>query len=92
MIISILKEETAGEYRVPLVPEAVSRLTHNGCSVRVHGEVHYAVPNIPGTVARTAPQALSSERLPYIETIAANGLKKALSLRPEPERGLLTRV
>jgi alanine dehydrogenase len=39
--------------------------------------LHYAVPNIPSAVARTASHAFNNALLPYIERIAATGLAHA---------------
>lgn len=42
-----------------------------------HGVVHYAVPNIPGSVPRTATIALTNVTIPYALQIANKGYKKA---------------
>ena len=39
-----------------------------------HGVLHQAVPNMPGTVPRTASQALSSVVLPYVHELLENGM------------------
>jgi alanine dehydrogenase len=43
------------------------------------GVLHYCVPNIPGTVARTATHAFVNAAMPYIMDVAANGLDAALN-------------
>lgn len=40
----------------------------------VDGVIHYAVPNMPGSVPRTSTQALVAAALPYILTLAAEGM------------------
>jgi alanine dehydrogenase len=40
-----------------------------------HGVIHYAVPNIPAMVARTASQALNNVILPFVQLTAESGLK-----------------
>lgn len=40
--------------------------------------VHYAVPNMPGAVPRTATIALSKGNIPYLIQIANNGVKECL--------------
>ena len=42
------------------------------------GIVHYAVPNMPALVARTATQALAAAVLPYVREIAGRGVAVAL--------------
>jgi alanine dehydrogenase len=55
-----------------------SRLTHHSDPVyRVHGVLHYCVPNIPGIVPRTSAHALTHATLPFIEAIADKGLTHA---------------
>lgn len=43
------------------------------------GILHYCVPNMPGTVARTATHAFVNAAMPYIMDIAANGLEAVLN-------------
>ena len=42
------------------------------------GVVHYCVPNMPGAVPHTSTLALTSATLPYIESLANNGIPDAL--------------
>ena len=44
----------------------------------VHGVVHYAVPNMPGAVPKTATAALLNATLPYLLSIAEHGIIEAL--------------
>jgi alanine dehydrogenase len=49
-----------------------------------HGIIHYCVPNVPSSVARTASHALNNVISPLIEDIAENGMasfQQNLSLR-----------
>jgi alanine dehydrogenase len=39
-----------------------------------HGVIHYCVPNIPSSVARTASHALNNVILPFVEDVGDNGL------------------
>jgi alanine dehydrogenase len=48
----------------------------------VHDVVHYSVPNMTASVARTASRVLSSAALPYIEELARLGPAEALSRIP----------
>jgi len=41
--------------------------------------VHYAVPNMPALVARTATQAFADATLPYVRKLAGAGIARALS-------------
>lgn len=52
--------------------------THQNPTYLVDGIVHYCVANMPGTVARTASQALNNVTLAYISKLADLGYKKAL--------------
>jgi len=44
----------------------------------IHDVLHYCVPNITGTVARTATYALTNTILPYVSEIAQKGIVPAL--------------
>jgi alanine dehydrogenase len=55
---------------------------------RVADIVHYAVPNIPSAVARTASHALNNALLPYIHRIADSGLERASAECPALARGI----
>lgn len=46
------------------------------------GVLHYAVPNMPGAVARTATYAFVNAAMPYIERIANLGVEKAIQEDP----------
>jgi alanine dehydrogenase len=49
-----------------------------------HGVIHYCVPNIPSSVARTASHALNNVVQPFVEDVGENGLesfRKNLALR-----------
>jgi len=56
-----------------------SRLTPTEAGVFVHdGIVHYALPNVPSLVPRTATYAHTQALLPYLLTIQKEGLTQAL--------------
>ena len=48
------------------------------------GIVHYAVPNMPSLVARTATLALAQVTLPFVRSMAGQGIDGALAA----DRGL----
>jgi alanine dehydrogenase len=52
------------------------------------GVVHYAVPNMPALVPRTATLALTNVTLPYVQALAAEGAPAALRADPALARGL----
>ena len=52
------------------------------------GVVHYAVPNMPGSVPRTSSRALTSRTLPFILTVANEGFEQAVALRPDLKRAV----
>jgi len=55
-----------------------------------HGITHFCVPNMPSNVGRTATYALSNAMLPYIISIANNGLRAALKSDSGLGRGVYT--
>lgn len=52
--------------------------THDQPTYEVGGIVHYCVPNMPGTVARTSTFALNSATLPHAVALADRGWQQAL--------------
>ncbi|MDQ1914344.1 alanine dehydrogenase [Paenibacillus sp. GD4] len=60
--------------------ETVDRVTtHDDPYYVKHGVSHYAVPNIPGSVPRTATLALAYTTLPYVLKLASLGMQRAVS-------------
>jgi len=53
------------------------------------GVVHYAVPNMPALVARTATLALAAAALPYIRALADSGIADALNADPGLAAGVM---
>ncbi|UJF15302.1 alanine dehydrogenase [Jeotgalibaca sp. MA1X17-3] len=51
--------------------------THDDPVYLKHGVLHYAVPNMPGAVARTSTIALTNSTLPYAVKIANKGILEA---------------
>ena len=51
--------------------------------------VHYAVPNMPSLVARTATLALAAAALPYVRRIAGRGVARALQDDPALAAGAM---
>lgn len=71
--------------------ETVDHTTTHSDPVYVrHGVVHYAVPNMPGAVPRTATLALTNVTLPYVRALAAKGAERALREDRVLRRGLNT--
>lgn len=69
----------------------VDRVTTHDEPVYVkHGILHYAVPNIPGAVARTATFALANMTAPYILELANKGFAKAVAGNPALAKGVNT--
>lgn len=59
--------------------ETIDRVTCHSNPVYIkHGVIHYAVPNIPGAVARTSTVALTNATHPYVIEIAQKGFIKAV--------------
>lgn len=59
--------------------ETIRLTSHSDPIYRVHGVIHYAVPNIPGAVPRTSTYALSNATLPYVMRLADMGFEQAIS-------------
>jgi alanine dehydrogenase len=53
--------------------------THSDPVYVVDGVIHYCVANMPGGVPVTATIALTNATLPYVEAIAAKGLRHAVA-------------
>jgi alanine dehydrogenase len=64
--------------------------THGAPTFVVDGVVHYGVTNMPGAVPRTSTFALTNVTTPYLETIAAKGVEKALADDPVLAGGVNT--
>jgi alanine dehydrogenase len=57
---------------------------------REHGVIHYAVPNMPALVGRTATLALTQATEPYVALLVRRGLERALGELPGLARGVNT--
>lgn len=57
--------------------------THEDPVYVLHDVVHYAVGNIPGAVPHTSTYALTNATLPYVLTIADEGVGTAVTNHPE---------
>lgn len=56
--------------------ETINRMTtHDNPVFEKYGIIHYAVPNMPGSVAKTASIAMNNVSIPYVISIADNGIK-----------------
>ncbi|MBX7151753.1 alanine dehydrogenase [bacterium] len=55
-----------------------------------HGVIHYCVPNMASSVARTATFALNNVLLPYILEVAGSGVDTVEKINPAIRRGLYT--
>ncbi len=63
--------------------ETSRETTHEHPVYVVHDVVHYAVGNIPGAVPHTSTYALTNATLPYVLTIADEGVRAAVANHPE---------
>jgi alanine dehydrogenase len=64
--------------------------THSDPTYVEEGVIHYCVANIPGAVARTSTQALTSATLPYLIRVARDGVVGAAKIDPALSLGLST--
>jgi alanine dehydrogenase len=56
--------------------------THSDPTYEVDGILHYCVANMPGAVPITATYALTNATLPYVLSLADNGVREACRLDP----------
>lgn len=71
--------------------ETIDRFTTHSDPVYIkHDILHYAVPNIPGTVAETATTALSNATSSYMIEISKLGLKEAAKKNDAIKKGINT--
>ena len=68
--------------------ETTKPTSHDDPTFTVNGVVHYCVANMPGAVALTSTQALTSVTLPYGLKIASEGWQKAIENDPALNKGL----
>ncbi len=64
--------------------------THDDPVFEKYGILHYAVPNMPGAVPRTATMALTNVTVPYALQIANKGLEAACMQNEALRKGLNT--
>ncbi len=70
--------------------ETIHPTSHSNPTYRVHGVIHYAVPNIPGAVPRTSTYALSNATLPYVINLANQGFGEAVHKDAALRKGVNT--
>lgn len=71
--------------------ETTRPTTHRDPTYVVDGVIHFAVPNAPARVARTASYGLTNATLPYLLLLGAQGLWSALRESPDLNNGLIVR-
>ena len=70
------------------IAETSRPTTHSDPIYLAEGVVHYCVPNMPSACARSASLALEDAALPYVEALAADGLRTALAAQPSLGTGI----
>jgi len=68
--------------------ETIRPTSHSQPTYTVDGVIHYAVPNIPAAVPRTATHALTNATLPYVVQLAEMGPEHAARQNREIARGI----
>jgi len=68
--------------------ETAHPTTHSDPTFIIDEVVHYCVANMPGAVPRTATISLTNTILPYVLTLASEGVKEALVSNPNFLNGL----
>jgi alanine dehydrogenase len=62
--------------------------THSDPTYEVDGIIHYCVANMPGAVPITSTYALTNATLPYVLSLAANGVVEAVRRDPGLKPGI----
>jgi alanine dehydrogenase len=62
--------------------------THSDPTYVVHDVVHYCVGNMPGAVPHTSTYALTNATLPYVMSLAQQGLERAVREDPALAKGV----
>ncbi len=70
--------------------ETIRPTSHTHPTYIEHSVVHYGVPNVPAAVPRTSTLALCNATLPYVQTLARQGLAQALRSDRALARGVNT--
>ena len=68
--------------------ESMHATTHENPTFIIDEIVHYGVANMPGGVPRTSTLALTNATLPYIQKLANQGWREALTTSPALLKGL----
>ncbi len=68
--------------------ETIKTTSHDNPTYTVNGVIHYAVPNMPGAVARTSTYALTNVTLKYALMLADMGFKDAIAKDPALYKGV----
>tara|TARA_B100001245_G_scaffold186973_1_gene145133 strand:- start:644 stop:1762 length:1119 start_codon:yes stop_codon:yes gene_type:complete len=70
--------------------EGIRPTSHQNPTYIQDDVIHYAVTNMPGIVGHTASISLSNATLPYVRSIAKNGVHKAITLDSSLAKGVNT--
>lgn len=70
--------------------ETIHETTHADPVYELHGVLHYAVGNIPGSVPHTSTYALTNATLPYVLALSSLGVANAVRADPELAGGVNT--
>jgi alanine dehydrogenase len=71
--------------------ETARPTTHSDPTYVVDGVIHYCVANMPGAVPVTSTQALCNATLPYVLTLANEGVVAAVERHPSLRPGVNVR-
>jgi alanine dehydrogenase len=70
--------------------ETIRETTHHEPVYEQFGVLHYGVGNIPGAVPHTSTHALTNATLPFLTSVAVDGVSGAVAARPELAYGVNT--
>ena len=71
--------------------ETIRPTSHEEPVYKVHGVIHYAVPNMPALVGRTSTIGLTQATEPYVAMLVHRGIERALREHEGLAKGVTTR-
>ncbi len=71
--------------------ETIHATSHENPTYKLHGVIHYAVPNMPALVGRTSTMGLTQATEPFVALMVQKGVERALAEHKGLAKGINTR-
>lgn len=71
--------------------ETIHATSHENPTYKLHGVIHYAVPNMPALVGRTSTMGLTQATEPFVALMVQKGIERALAEHKGLAKGINTR-